>query len=171
MLQQHPRRPCWSTSKLTNKTYLFTIIDQYTRWPEATPLEDATTKTCARALTLHWIARFGIPDDLTSDRGPQFTSHLWAAFNKLLSISASTTMAYHPQANGMVECFHRQLKASLKARLNSPNWMEELPLVLLRIRSIWREDINRSAADLMYGTGWHVPGEFLPQSEVSSSPY
>ena len=30
--------------------------------------------------------------------------------------------------------------------------------------------MNCSAADLVYGTGLHVPGEFLPQSEVSSSP-
>ena len=153
-----------------NKIYLFTIVDRFTRWPEAIPLADATTETCARGLIRHWIARFGVPDDLTSDRGPQFTSHLWAALNKLLGISASTTTAYHPQANGMVERFHRQLKASLKARLSGPNWMDELPLVLLGIRSAWREDIDCSAADLVYGTGLHVPGEFLPQPAVSAPP-
>ena len=70
----------------------------------------------------------------------------------------------------MVERFHRQLKASLKARLSGPNWMDELPLVLLGIRSAWREDINCSAADLVYGTGLHVPGEFLPQPAVSAPP-
>ncbi len=118
-------------------------------------MEDALTETCARALIRHWIARFGVPDDLISDRGPQFTSHLWAALNKLLGISASTTTAYHPQANGIVERFHRQLKASLKARLCGPNWMDKLPLVLLGIRSVWREDTG------CYGTGLHVPGEFF----------
>ena len=40
------------------------------------PMEDALTETCARALICHWIARFGVPDSLTSDLGPQFTSHL-----------------------------------------------------------------------------------------------
>ena len=61
-----------------SKTYLFTIVDRFTRWPEVIPMEDSATETCARALIRHWIARFGVPDDLTSDRGPQFTSHLWA---------------------------------------------------------------------------------------------
>lgn len=149
-----------------NKAYLFTIIDRFTRWPEAIPMEDSTTEACARALIRHWIARFGVPDNLTSDRGSQFTSHLWTALNRLLGISASTTTAYHPQANGMVERFHRHLKASLKARISGPNWMDELPLVLLGIRSIWREETGCSAADLVYGTGLHVPGEFLPPSEA-----
>ena len=38
--------------------YLFTIVDRYTRWPEAIPLSDTSTLSCARALIAHWIARF-----------------------------------------------------------------------------------------------------------------
>lgn len=142
--------------------YLFTIIDRFTRWPEAIPLSVATTETCARALIRHWISRFGVPDDITSDRGPQFTSHMWSELNQLLGISASNTTAYRPQANGLVERFHRQLKGSLKARLQGPHWMDELPLVLLGIRTAWREDPDCSASDLVYGTSLRIPGEFLP---------
>jgi hypothetical protein len=61
-----------------------------------------------------------------------------------------------------VERFHRQLKGSLKARLQGPRWMDELPLVLLGIRTAWREDPDCSAADLVYGTCLRLPGEFLP---------
>ena len=153
-----------------NKTYLFTIVDRFTRWPEAIPMEDATAESCARALLRHWISRFGVPDNLISDRGPQFTSSLWDLLNKLLGISASTTTAYHPQANGMVERFHRQLKASLKARLTSPRWMDELPLVLLGIRTSWREGADCSTADLVYGTSLHIPGEFLSPRDKQSAP-
>lgn len=153
-----------------NKTYLFTIVDRFTRWPEAIPLEDASTELCARAFIRHWIARFGVPDNLVSDRGPQFTSNLWNSLNKLLGISSSTTTAYHPQANGMVERFHRQLKSSLKARLTTPNWMDELPLVLLGIQASWKEDADCSPADLVYGTSLHIPGEFLPPHSSQSPP-
>ena len=66
----------------------------------------------------------------------------------------------------MVERLHRQLKTSLKAHLCGPNWMDELPLVLLGIRTVWREDAGCSAADLDYGTGLHVPGEFFPPTEA-----
>lgn len=147
--------------------YLFTIVDRFTRWPEAIPMPDATATTCARVFIRHWISRFGVPGNLTSDRGPQFTSHLWKELNRLLGISSSTTTAYHPQANGMVERLHRQLKSSLKARMTGPNWMDELPLVLLGLRTAWREDPECSPADLVYGTSLHIPGEFLPLPEDS----
>ena len=142
-------------------TYLFTIIDRFTRWPEAIPLPDAHASTCATALVHHWIARFGVPEDITSDRGRQFTSVLWTECNKLLGTEVHTTTAYHPQANGMVERFHRQLKAALKARTTNPDWFSELPLVLLGIRSSWRVDPGCSPAELVYGSTLRLPGEFL----------
>ena len=59
--------------------YLQTMVDRFTRWPEAAPLADATTLSCARAFLTHWVARFGVPQDISTDRGPQFTSDLWEA--------------------------------------------------------------------------------------------
>ncbi|GFN78285.1 Pol polyprotein [Plakobranchus ocellatus] len=142
-------------------TYLFTVIDRFTRWPEAVPLPDAQASTCATALLHHWVARFGVPEDIASDRGRQFTSALWTQLNSLLGINANTTTAYHPQANGMVERLHRQLKASLKARTTSSNWFDELPMVLLGIRSSWRVNPGCSPAELVYGSTLRILGEFL----------
>ena len=142
-------------------TYLFTIIYRFTRWPEVVPLPDAHASTCASVLIQHWIARFGAPADITSDRGRQFTSTLWTMLNKLLGIEAKTTTAYHPQANGMVERFHRQLKTALKTRTASPNWLDELPMVLLGVRSIWRADLDCSPVELVYRSTLRIPGEFL----------
>jgi hypothetical protein len=68
---------------------------------------------CAAALLQGWIQRFGVPGIITSDRGPQFTSSLWAALCSLLSIKHTQTTAYHPQSNGLVERFHRRLKDAL----------------------------------------------------------
>ena len=88
-------------------TYLFTIVDRYTRWAEAIPMAGCSTETCIKGFLRHWMAHFGIPGDLTSDRGPQFTSELWTELNRLLGISASNPTAYRPQANGLVERMHR----------------------------------------------------------------
>ena len=62
-----------------------------------------------------WIARFGVPANLTSDRGAQFTSSLWAEMGKTLAIRHISTTSYHPQSNGLVVRFQRTLKASLMA--------------------------------------------------------
>ena len=108
-------------------THLFTVVDRFTRWPEAIPLSDISATSCAQALIRHWISRFGVPNEISSDHGAQFTSNLWAAVAQSLSTKHSRTTAYHPQANGLVERFHRHMKAVLMARLSGANWMDELP--------------------------------------------
>ncbi|GFR64776.1 transposon Ty3-G Gag-Pol polyprotein [Elysia marginata] len=60
----------------------------------------------------------------------------------------------------MVERFHRTLKAALKARLTGNNWVEELPWVLLGLRTAPKEDLGYSSAELVYGELLTVPGEF-----------
>ena len=92
-------------------THLFTIMDRTSRWPEAIPLNTTTTVDCANALFQGWVSRYGVPAVITSDRGAQFTSSLWAALCSLLNIQHNQTTAYHPQSNGMVERFHPEGRA------------------------------------------------------------
>jgi cleavage and polyadenylation specificity factor subunit 1 len=152
-------------------TYLFTIIDRFTRWPTAIPTTDATAATCAKALLDGWIANFGVPDSVTSDRGPQFTSELWRELNEIMGITkVNHTTAYHPQANGIVERFHRQFKDVLKARGANANWSQHLWAVLLGIRTVWRAGPDCSSAELVYGTTLKVPGEFVDIKKTDQGP-
>ena len=149
-------------------SYLLTIVDRYTRWPEAIPLTDIRAETCARAFLAQWISRFGVPSRITSDRGVQFTSSLWEAVMRIFGSDHCTTTAYHPQSNGMVERFHRQLKAALKAKLAAPNWIEVLPWVLLGIRTAPKEDLGCSSAELVFGYPLTVPGDFVASEDVGT---
>ena len=151
-------------------TYLFTIIDRYTRWPEAIPMADATAASCALAFLSHHIAQYGVPSDVSSDRGPQFTSNLWTALSKLLGAQLRRTTAYHPHTNGIVERFHRQLKAALKACLTGPAWVVELPLVLLGLRSAPKEDLGCAPSELLYGSTIRLPGEFFEATTSTAGP-
>ncbi len=146
-------------------TYLLTIVDRFTRWPEAIPLEAIDTVSVARAFVYNWISRFGVPLDMSSDRGAQFTSELWSAMCELLGTNIHRTTSYHPQANGMVERFHRRLKESIRTRLTGPNWMDELPWALLGIRTTPKEDLNSTSAELVYGGTLTLPGDFVSSQD------
>lgn len=150
--------------------YCLTVIDRFTRWPEAYPLEQITAESVTRAFVSCWISRFGSPHKLTCDRGTQFTSSIFRDLAQQFGIKIQFTCSWHPQANGMVERFHRQLKAAIMAN-NNPDWSEALPLVLLGIRSAFKEDLMASAADLVYGEPLRLPGEFLaaPTNNTQSS--
>jgi transposase InsO family protein len=132
-------------------TYLFTIIDRTSRWPEAILLAFITTADCARALFAGWVSRFRVPATITSDRGAQFTCALWVGLCSLLNIQHSPTTAYHPQSNGLVEWFHRRLKDALRSWATADDWHDHLPWVLLGIRTAYREDSEFSPAEAVYG--------------------
>ena len=142
--------------------YIFTATERSTRWPEAIPMRDATALSCAEALLNGWVSRFGVPDDITSDRGPAFTSQLWTSLGKLMGTTVHHTTAYNPAANGMVERTHRTLKAALMSRCKGPNWKSELPWVLLGMRTTPKEGLNVSPAEMVFGEAISVPGEFFP---------
>ena len=135
-----------------NCTYLLTCVDRFTRWPEAFPIPDSTAATVAQAFVSGWIARFGMPSTITTDKGAQFESALFQHLLSLLGSCRTRTTSYHPQSNGLVERFHRHLKACLRASSQPASWVSNLPIALLGIRAAFREDLGCSSAQLVYGT-------------------
>ena len=83
---------------------------------------------------------------------------------KLLGTKRIRTTAYHPISNGLVECFHHQLKAALRAQPNVTNWADHLPMVLLGNRTALKEDHHCTAAELVYGITLCLPAEFFDSS-------
>ena len=109
---------------------LFTIIDRSTRWPEAVPLVDSSGASCATAFLSAWVSRFGVPEHITSNRGP---SHLYCGRLSTSSLDQqiTTRQPTTPKANSMVERLHRTLKAALITRCIDSSWFHQLLWVIL----------------------------------------
>lgn len=149
--------------------HCLTCIDRFTRWPEAIPIIDTKAETVAKAFYLNWISRFGIPTQLTTDQGVQFESELFFELNKLLGTQRFRTTPYHPQANGIIERWHRTFKNAIKCHANT-RWMETLPTIMLGLRTSILENINASPADLVFGSSLRLPYDFLEKPKKSISP-
>jgi len=70
----------------------------------------------------------------------------------------------------MVERSFRTLKALLRAHENPTNWIDNLSLVLLGLRSTVKEDIEVSSAHMVYGGSLFLPGQFLDHDSMSAQP-
>ena len=123
-----------------------------------------TAETVAKAFVQRWVAMFGVPAIITTDRGAQLESALFRHLSELMGSKRTRTTAYHPSANGLVERFPRQLKSALKSQPNPNNWTETLPLILLSLRTTYKYSLDSTAAEMVLGTTLSLPNDFVSPS-------
>ena len=132
--------------------YILTLIDYATRWVEATPLKNITADVIVEELMV-MFSRIGIPTELLSDGGPQYTASLMEDALKLLGINHSLAAPYHPQTNGLCEKANDTVKQMLrKLSAERPkDWDRILPGVLFAYREVPQATTGFSPFEMVYG--------------------
>jgi len=111
---------------------ILTIVDRFSKSCHLVPLRKLPTAfQTAQLLIKHVFRLHGIPQEILSDRGPQFISQVWKAFCSALNCKSSLTSGYHPQSNGQTERMNQQLESSLRCLTSSnpSDWSQHLPWI------------------------------------------
>ena len=108
------------------------MTDHFTRYALAVVMKDQTAKTVTKVFYECFIAVFGAPTKLLSNRGPNFTSALVEELCTAFSIQKCRTTAYHAQCNGQVEHFHQMLFCMIGKLVcdKKAQWEQHLPELL-----------------------------------------
>ena len=132
--------------------YILTLIDMATGFVEALPLKTITSIDISEAL-LSIFSRVGIPKEILSDRGSQFTSQLMGEVHELLGIKALFNTPYHPMASGRIERVHSTLKACLRKLCQDKlrQWHIYLIPTLFALRELPSDRTGFSAFEMLYG--------------------
>ena len=91
------------------------IVDAHSKWPEILMMKSTTASATIDAVR-DVFARFGLPEQVVTDNGPQFASAEFEAFLTRNGVKHTRVAPYHPASNGaaerMVQSFKRSLQAS-----------------------------------------------------------
>ena len=151
----------------TGASNIITVRDTFTKWVEAIPLTATTTLEVARALEREIFSRYGYPETIHSDRGPQFTSQFFLDLGKTLGIQITDTTGYNYKGNGQVERMHRDLGAIMRAALRDDpkaSWEDVLPQPLFALRMAVCRTMGLAPYQLLFGLQHtHQPAVRLAQ--------
>ena len=149
---------------------ILTIIDRFSKAVHYIPLlKLPSAKETADLLTQHVIRLHGIPADIVSDRGPQFTSKVWQAFCRGIGATVSLTSGYHPQSNGQAERANQSLEDTLRCycEKNPSTWVRCLPWVEYAHNTLVSSSSGLSPFEASLG---YNPPLFPAQEPECSSP-
>nr|GEW74185.1 reverse transcriptase domain-containing protein [Tanacetum cinerariifolium] len=107
------------------------------------------------------VCRFGIPGEIVSHNGKQFSDNPFKDWCDKLNITQRFASVKHPQSIGLVEWANRSLGEGIKSRIGerNKNWVEELPHVLWAHRTMIKSSHDNTPFSLTYGTEAVIPTE------------
>ena len=110
------------------KKYILVCTDYVTKWVEAKALVSATENSVVNFLYEDIFTRFGVPREIVTDQGSQFTSNLVEKLMEEYKIKHRRSTPYHPQANGQVESTNKVLESIITkiVHLHRRDWAEKI---------------------------------------------
>ena len=143
-------------------TNLLTVEDAFTRWLEAYPRRQTTTRDVTKQLEEHFFPSYGYPQIMRSDNGPQFQKS-WDRYCLRRGITPEKIAIYHARANP-VERQNQNIKTGLRIHINHPQnhqtWDLRLQNILFTLYRRTNRAISNSPAEMVFGFQIRRPEEW-----------
>ena len=150
---------------------ILTVVDRFTKMAHFLPCMKAFTSQDTASLVMREVFKHhGLPDDIISDRGPQFISKFWTHLLEILRISCNLSSSYHPQTDGQTERTNQTLEQYLRCFINyqQDDWVDFLHMA----EFAYNNSIHSSTGYTPFfaNTGYHPRSMMLEHQKVSNSP-
>ena len=150
------------------------VVDSFSKWTEAFPLQ--TMEACEVAWKLYdeIICRFGCPDSILTDRAQNFMSNLLKELCSILGITKLATSSYHAACNSQVERINSVVLQKLRIYGNQKqsDWAQLLPSIMFSYRTTPALDsTNYSPYFILFGRECRMPldTELIPSIQLNKT--
>jgi hypothetical protein len=133
--------------------------------------KNITAEQTADILFEKLLTKYGRPNKIISNRGPQFAAKAFRNALHLMGIESALSTVFHPQTDGSTERTNQEIEAylSIFCTLNPEKWKQYLPLAEFTHNSRTHADRKQSPFELLYG---YVPPSIptaIPESEFPAT--
>ena len=111
------------------------------------------------------ITRFGFPLTLASDRCTHLINQTIETLLKKYMIHHHKSLSYHPQANGAIKSFNKNLVKGLTkiCNLEKTDWDNKIPSILWDYRTTYKISSSQTPFKMVYGQEAVIPLKFKHQ--------
>jgi len=135
-------------------TCIFVVIDRFSKMGHFIPFPKVPSATDTATAFMNNIFRLhGLPSEIISDRGTQFTSKFWSSICKSLKINMKLASPFHHQTNGLTERVNSVIEQYLRcyANFKGSDWYNFLFLAEFSYNNSIQESLKYSPFYANYG--------------------
>ena len=150
-------------------TTIFVVVDRLSKMAHFLPMRGTPSASETARMFIKEIVRLhGVPANIVSDRGVQFTSRFWRALCEALNIGLSFSSAYHPQSNGQTERTNQTVEQYLRcfSSFSQEDWASLLPLAEFAYNNSIHSATRQSPFYANYGFHPLFMSNSVPESTV-----
>jgi hypothetical protein len=139
---------------------IFVVIDRLSKVAHFFPVKETISASqLAELYTTRIVSLYGVPVEISSDRGSIFTSRFWKSFQEAMGTKLLFSTAYHPQTSGQVERVNQILEDMLRACVISfgMKWEDCLPYAEFSYNNSYQASLDMAPFEVLYGRKCRTP--------------
>ena len=145
------------------KWWVLVMIDHHSRYLVTVSTETPSTENTKQCFREHWVAKFGAPECILTDRGSVFTGKVFRQFiDEELNCYHIFASLEYPQGNGINESVHRALETAIQTTDTGPHprwdFSAAVDFATLLHNVTPHPCLGETPAMVMFGCDLHVPG-------------
>lgn len=139
--------------------YILTCQCELSKFVEGYPIPNKEAVTVADALVKHFVLRYGIPNDIVTDRGTEFMADVMKEVCKLLTIQHLKSTSYHHETLGSLENTHKHLGFYLRKHIaeHSNDWSNWVPYWCFSFNNTVHTESKYTPFELVFGKTCNIP--------------